>query len=134
MAKIAAVVLGVILAFILLSSIFSDTSSDTSFAREMFVRLGIVAVLYAAFGGAFGLCIPRPTWSWGFWVSVPTLVLFTFFIPIYLSSIVAENVDFGRAQDRMEDLMLFGFFAGALVAACLGAYAGAQARHYFFSE
>ncbi len=47
MAKIVAVLLGVIPALVLLSSIFSDTSSDTAFAREMLVRLGIVAALYA---------------------------------------------------------------------------------------
>jgi hypothetical protein len=59
MARIAAVLLGIILAFVLLSSIFSDTSSDTAFAREMFVRLGIVAALYATFGVAFGIFMPR---------------------------------------------------------------------------
>ena len=134
MAKIAAVLFGVILAFVLLSSIFSDTSSDTSFAREMFVRLGIVAALYAAFGVAFGLSIPGLTWRWGFWLSVPALVLFTFFIPLYLSSVVVGNVDFGRAQDLTVALLLFGFFAGALVGACVGAYAGARARHRFSSS
>ena len=134
MAKIAAVLVGVILAFVLLSSIFSDTSSDTSFAREMFVRLGIVAALYAAFGVAFELSIPGPTWRWGFWLSIPALVLFAFFIPIYISSMVAGDVDFGWTQDRTEALLLFGFFAGAPVAACLGAYAGARARHHFSSE
>ena len=134
MAKIAAVLVGVILAFVLLSSIFSDTSSDTSFAREMFVRLGIVAALYAAVGVAFGLSIPRPTWRWGFWLSVPALVLFTFVILIYLSSMVAGEVDLGWAQDRTEALLLFGFFAGALVAACVGAYAGARVRHHLSSE
>ena len=62
MAKTVAVLLGVIPAFVLLSSIFSDTSSDIAFAKEMFVRLGIVAALYAAFGVAFGLSIPRLSW------------------------------------------------------------------------
>ncbi len=52
MAKIAVVLPGVLLAFVLLSSIFSDTSSDTVFVKEMFVRLVIVAALYAAFGVA----------------------------------------------------------------------------------
>jgi hypothetical protein len=134
MAKIAAVLFGVILAFVLLSSIFSDTSSDTSFAREMFVRLGIVAALYAAFGVAFGFSIPRSTWRWGLWLSVPAVVLYTFLILIYLSSVVVGNVDFGRAQDLTEALLLFGYFTGPLVAACLGAYTGARARQRFSSE
>ena len=58
MAKIAAVLLGVILRFVLLSSTFSDTSSDAAFAREMFMRLGIIIALYTASGVAFGLPIP----------------------------------------------------------------------------
>lgn len=134
MAKTAAVLLGVIPAFVLLSSIFSDTSSDDAFAREMFVRLGIVAALYAAFGVTFGFSIPGLAWRWGLWLNVPTLFLLAIFIPIFLSNMVAENVDFGRAQAWVEALLLFGFFAGSLVAACLGAYAGAQARHRFSSE
>ncbi len=134
MAKIAAVLLGVILAFVLLSSIFSDTSSDIAFAREMFVRLGIVAALYAAFGVAFGLASPRPTWRWGLWLNVPAVLLLAIFILLYLSSVAAGNVDFARVQDRTEALLLFGLFAGALVAGCLGAYAGARARLHFSSE
>ena len=134
MAKIAAVLFGVILAFVLFSSIFSDTSSETSFAREMFERLGIVAALYAAFGVAFGLSFPEPTWRWGFWLSVPIFVLFSFFILMYLSSLVAGDLDFGNPQARMEDLLFFGFFAGPLVAACLGAYAGARVRHHLPSK
>lgn len=131
MAKIAAVLLGVILAFFLLSSIFSDTSSDTAFAREMFVRLGSVAALYAAFGVAFGLSIPRLAWRWGLWLNVPAFFLLSLFTLIYVSSIVAGDVGFGRVQDWAEALLLFGFFAGALVGGCLGAYAGARARRYF---
>lgn len=134
MAKIAAVLLGVILALVLFSSIFSDTSSDTAFAREMLVRLGIVAALYAAFGVAFGIFIPRLAWRWGLWLNVPALFLLAFFIFLSVGSIAAGDVDFGRAQDRAEALLLFGFFAGALVAACLGAYAGARARRHFSSE
>ena len=133
MAKIAAVLLGVILAFVLLSSIFSDTSSDTTFAREMLVRLGIVAALYAAFGVAFGLSIPRLAWRWGLWLNVPAFILLSLFALIYVSSIAAGDVVFGRAQDWAEALLLFGFFAGALVGACLGAYAGARARRQFSS-
>jgi hypothetical protein len=133
-AKIVAVLLGVILAFVLLSSIFSDTSSDTAFAREMFVRLGIVAALYCAFGVAFGLSIPRLAWRWGLWLNVPALLLFALFTLSYISSIAAGDVVFGRVQDWAEALLLFALFAGPLVAACLGAYAGAWARHHFSSE
>ncbi|MBA3472376.1 MAG: hypothetical protein H0T57_03965 [Rubrobacter sp.] len=134
MAKIAAVLLGVILAFVLLSSIFSDTSSATGFAREMFVRLGIVAALYAAFGVAFGLFIPRLAWRWGLWLNVPAFLLLSLFTLSYVSSIAAGDVVFGRVQDWAEALLLFGFFAGALVGVCLGAYAGARARHHLSSE
>jgi hypothetical protein len=133
MAKIAAALLGVILAFVLLSSIFSDTSSDTVFAREMLVRLGIVAALYAAFGVAFGLSIPRLAWRWGLWLNVPAILLLSLFTLSFISSIAAGDVVFGRTQDWAEGLLLFGFFAGALVGACLGAYAGAWARHRFSS-
>jgi len=134
MAKTAAVLLGVIPAFVLLSSIFSDTSSDTAFAREMFVRIVIVAALYAAFGVAFGLFIPRLAWRWGLWLNVPTLLLLAIFIFAYLNSLAAGDVNFGRAQAWVEALLLFGFFAGSLVAACVGAYSGARARHHFSSE
>ena len=133
MAKIAALLLGVILAFVLLSSIFSDTSSDTAFAWEMFERLWIVTALYAAFGVAFGLASPRPTWRWGLWLNIPALLLLAIFIFLYLSSIAAGDVDFWQAQDRTEALLFFGLFAGPLVAACLGAYAGARARHHLTS-
>jgi hypothetical protein len=128
MAKIVAVLLGVIPALVLLSSIFSDTSSDTAFAREMLVRLGIVAALYAAFSVAFGLSMPRLSWRWGLWVNVPALFLLAFVIFAYLNSLAAGDVDFGRTHDRAEALLLIGSLAGALVAACLGAYAGAWAR------
>jgi hypothetical protein len=131
MARIAAVLLGVIPAFVLLSSIFSDTSSDTAFAREMFVRLGSVAALYAAFGVAFGLSIPRLAWRWGLWLNVPAFFLLSLFTLIYVSSIAAGDVGFERVQDWAEALLLFGFFAGALAGACLGAYAGARARRHF---
>ncbi len=130
-AKIAAVLLGVILAFVLLSSIFSDSSSDTAFAREMLVRVGIVAALYAAFGVAFGLSIPRLAWRWGLWLNVPAFLLLSLFTLIYVSSIAAGDVGFERVQDWAEALLLFGFFAGALAGACLGAYAGARARRHF---
>jgi hypothetical protein len=131
MAKIAAVLLGVILAFVLLSSIFSDTSSDTAFASEMVVRLGIVAALYANFGVAFGLSVPRLAWRWGLWLNVPAFLLLSLFTLIYVSSIAAGDVVFERGQDWAEGLLLFGFFSGALVGACLGAYAGARARRHF---
>jgi len=134
MAKIAAMLLGVIPAFVLLSSIFSDTSSDTAFVKEMIVRLIIVAALYAAFGVAFGLFIPRLAWRWGLWLNVPALFLLAFFIFAYLNSLAAGDVDFGRAQAWVEALLLFGFFAGSLVAACLGAHVGARAWHHFSSE
>ena len=130
MAKIAAVLLGVILACVLLSSIFSDTSSDTGFAREMFVRLGIVAALYATVGVAFGIFMPRLAWRWGLWLNVPAFILLSLFTLSYVSSVAAGDVVFGRAQDWAEALLLFGFFAGALVGACLGAYVGARAQHY----
>jgi hypothetical protein len=131
MARIAAVLLGVILAFVLLSSIFSDTSSDTAFAREMFVRLGIVAALYATVGVAFGIFMPRLAWRWGLWLNVPAFLLLSLFTLIYVSSIAAGDVVFERGQDWAEGLLLFGFFSGALVGACLGAYAGARARRHF---
>jgi hypothetical protein len=134
MAKIVAVFLGLIPAVVLLSSIFSDTSSDTAFVREMLVRLGIVAALYAAFGVAFGLSIPRLSWRWGLWLNVPALFLLALFIFAYLTSLAAGDVDFERVQDRAEDLLFIGFFAGSLVAAGLGAYAGAWARQHFSSE
>ncbi len=134
MVRIAAVLLGVIPAFVLLSSVFSDTSSDTAFAREMLVRLGVVAALYAFFGIAFGFSIPGLSWRWGLWLNVPALFLLAFFIFAFLLSLTAGDVDFGQARDRAEALLLIGFFAGALVAACLGAYAGARARQYSSSE
>jgi hypothetical protein len=133
-AKIAALLLSIILAFFLLSSIFSDTSSDTAFAWEMFERLWMLAALYATFGVGFGLASPRPTWRWGLWLNVPALFLLTILLLLYLSSIAAGSVGFRQAQDQMEALLLFGLFAGPLVAACLGAYAGAWARHHFSSE
>ena len=134
MAKIAALLLGVILAFVLFSSIFSDTSSDTAFAREMFERLWIVTALYAACGVAFGLASPGLTWRWGLWLNVPTLLLLAIFIFLYLSSIASGNVDLRQAQDRTEALLFFGLFAGPLIGACLGGYAGAWARHRFSSD
>jgi hypothetical protein len=133
MAKIAAALVGVILAFVLLSSIFSDTSSDTAFAREMFVRLGIVAALYFGTGVAFGLSIPRLAWRWGLWLNVPTFFLLSLFILNYVRSIAEGTVVLGRVEDWAEALLLFAFFAGALVAACLGAYAGGRVRHHFSS-
>ena len=126
--------LGVILTFVLLSSIFSDTSSDTAFAREMFVRLGIVAALYCALGVVFGFSIPRPAWRWGLWLNVPAFFLLSLFILTYVSSIQEGNVVLGRVQDWAEALLLFSFFVGALGAACLGACVGAWARHHFYSE
>ncbi len=92
------------------------------------MRLGIVVALYAAFGVAFGLALPRPAWRWGLWLYVPTLFLLALFLLIFLSNMASGDVDFG-AQAWVERLLLIGFFAGALIAACLGAYAGARARH-----
>jgi hypothetical protein len=117
----------------LLSSIFSDSASDTSFAREMFVSLVSVAALYCATGVAFGLSIPRLAWRWGLGLNVPAFFLLFLFTLIYVSSIAEGTVVFGRVQDWAEALLLFGFFAGALVAACVGAYAGARVRHRFSS-
>ncbi len=135
--RTVAVLLGVIPAFVLLLSIFSDTpglSSFTSFVLYALERIGIVMALQAAFGVAFGFAFPRPAWRWGLWLNVPALFLLIIFLPIFLSNMVAGNVDFGRAREVVETLLLFGFLAGSLVAACLGSYAGARARHHFSSE
>ncbi len=129
--RIAAALFGVIPAFVLLVSLFSDAPGVTSFELYVLGRIGIVASLQAAFGVAFGFAFPRPAWRWGLWLNVPSIFLLAIFIPIYLSSVAAGIVDFGQAQDRTEALLLFGFFAGSLIAACLGAYAGARARHHF---
>lgn len=136
-ARIVAVFLGVIPAVVLLASLFSDTpglSSFTSFALYVLGRIGIVASLSAAFGVAFGLAIPRPSWRWGLWLNVPLLFLLAIILPIYLTSVASGIVDFGEAQAWVEALLLFGFFAGSLIAACLGAYAGARVRHHLSSE
>ncbi len=132
-ARIVAVFLGVIPAVVLLVTLFSDVPGVPSFELYVLGRIGIVAALQAAFGVAFGLAIPEPTWRWGLWLNVPTLFLLAIFLPIYLSSVASGIVDFGRAQDQMEALLLLGFVAGPLVAACLGAYAGARARLHFSS-
>ena len=132
--RAAAVALGVIPTFVLLAGSFSDAagyaSSFTSFVLFFLAHMGIAAVLYAALGVAFGLAIPRPAWRWGLWLSVPTLFLFlTVFLPNILS-----NIEFVRAQGWTEPLAFLGYFAGPLVAGCLGAYAGARARPHFSSE
>ncbi|MDQ4105664.1 MAG: hypothetical protein M3157_00610 [Actinomycetota bacterium] len=133
----AAMLLGVIPAFVLLLTVFSDTpelSPFTSFVLYVLGRIGIVAALYAAFGVAFGLAFPRLAWRWGLWLYIPTFFLLISFLLIIVGKTVVGDVSFGSTQDLVETLLLFSFFAGALVAACLGAYAGAWIRHYFSSE
>jgi hypothetical protein len=99
MARIAAVLVGAIPALVLLSSIFSDTSSDAAFAREMLVRLGGVAALYALLDVVFGFAMPGLCWHWGLWLNVPALLPLAFFIFAYLSSLAAGDVDLGQARD-----------------------------------
>ena len=136
MTRLVAVLLGLIPAFVLLSTLFSDVpglGSFASFVVYVLRRIGIVAALHAAFGVAFGLAYPRLSWRWGLWLNVPTLFLLIIFLPIFLSNVAAGNVDFGRTQALVEALLLFGFFAGSLIAACLGAYIGAWAQDHFSS-
>ncbi len=121
--RIAAVLLGVIPTFVLLTGVFSDAGGHL----VLLAHMGIAAVLYAALGVAFGLAIPRPAWRWSLWLSVPTLFLF-------LSIFLPNSLRFARAQDWAESLAFYGYFVGPLVAACLGAYAGARVRLHFFSE
>ncbi len=137
MTRVGAMLLGVIPAFVLLSILFSDgpgLNSFSSLVLYVLVPIGIAAVLHAAFGVAFGFAFPRPAWRWGLWLNVPILLLLVIFLPIFLSNMAMGDVDFGGTQAVVETLLLFGLFAGPLVAACLGAYAGARARRHFSSE
>lgn len=137
MRQAAAVLVGVIPAFVLLVSIFSEapgSSSFTSFVLYALGRIGIVATLYAAFGAAFGLASPRLAWHWDLWLNIPAFFLLILFLLLVLSNLVAGDAGFGGTQELAETFLLFGFFVGALIAACLGAYAGTRVRHYFPSE
>ena len=135
--RTVAVLLGVIPAFVLLVTLFSDTpglTPFTSFVLYVLGRMGIVATLHAALGAAFGLAFPGPGWHWGLWLYIPTFVLLSTLLLIIVGNTVVVGMDSVGTQEVVETLLLFGFFAGALVAACLGAYAGARARRHFSSE
>ncbi len=136
-ARITAISLGVIPALVLLATLFSDApgaSSSSAFVVYVLGRVGIVVALHAAFGVAFGLVFPRSGWRWGLWLNVPTLFLLILFLPIFVINVAAGDADFGGTQELVETLLLLGFFAGSLGAACLGAGTGARARHRLSSE
>ncbi len=134
MARAAVMLLGIIPIFILLALIFSDASSDTAFLQERIERLGIAAALYAAFGVALGLAIPRLSWRGGLWLNGPTLLLLFIFTIRFLGSDAGGDERFERFKDLTEPLLFYGFITVALVAACAGAYAGARIRSHFSSE
>lgn len=135
--RLGAALLGVIPASVVLLILFSDgpgLDSFSAFISYVLAPIGIVVTLHAAFGAAFGFAFPRPAWCWGLWLNGPILLLSIVFFPIFLSSMAMGDVDFGSAQDMPETLLLLGLFAGPVVAACLGAYAGARSRRHFSSE
>lgn len=125
--RAAAVVFGIGLAFVVLVSSFSDTT----FSGELFVRIGVVVALYAAFGVAFGLAFPRPTWHWGLWLYAPNLLLL-------IGGLLLFFWDWYLAGEPILDLGFVGFgtglFGGSLIAACLGAHTGARVRYHLSSR
>lgn len=125
--RAAAIFFGVALALVVLVSSFSDTT----FSGELFFRIGVVVALYVVFGIAFGLAFPRATWHWGLWLYAPNLLLL-------IGGLLLFFWDWVLAGEPIVDLGLLevfaGLFVGSFVAACLGAYAGAQLRYHFSSE
>lgn len=66
--RTAAVLLGVLTAFVLLLVLFSDapgTDSFRSFVVYVLGYVGVVVLLHAALGLAFGFVFPRTGWHWG---------------------------------------------------------------------
>lgn len=134
--RAGAVLLGVIPAFGVLSILFSDApepNSLTSLVGYGLGPVGIAAAMQAAFGVAFGLALPGPSWRWGLWLNIPILLLLVIFVPIFVSNLAVGDVDLVSTQVVVEALLLFGLFAGPLVAACLGGYVGARTRRHLSS-
>jgi hypothetical protein len=61
--------------FVVFNSIFSDVSS----LEDRVATLILTIVVYAVLGASFGAFLRVPGWRWGVWISLPAVVLITWY-------------------------------------------------------
>lgn len=80
--------------FLVFNALFSDGGS----VPERLLSFCLVIVAYGALGLVFSFVWPRPSWRWGFWISLPAFIIVGWYssheterLPLHLLYLVAAT-------------------------------------------